>query len=457
MAKRRFFELAMVAAATITIGCGDDDGNGDDGGAGADAGSGGGADAGAAPDGGGVVSCPGDDPGLDLPDGFCATIMATSLGRARHMAVTPSGDLFVAVAPTVNGSDPGEIVALRDADGDGEAETQERFGEPGGNGIAWRDGQLYVAGNESVLRYPLPDGELVPTGPPTAIVSGLVTGADHPVKSVAFAGDDILVNIGSATNSCQAQNRMVESPGLDPCPELDVRAAIFRFADTEGQSQADGEPFVVGARNVTALTTHPITGAIIGVINGRDELAQDWPDLYTEEDDDRLPSEEYGVLAEGQDWGWPYCYHDPIQDRKVLAPEYGGDGTMVGRCEAAEPPLAALPAHWAPLGIAIYDGDALPERYRGGAFIAFHGSRYEPEPEGDIPGYNVMFLPLDANGTPAGEAEMFAGGFAGPGRPLPDQAEHRPVSVTQAPDGSLYVSSDKSGHVWRIFYAGQQD
>jgi glucose/arabinose dehydrogenase len=477
---------ALLAASLIAA-CGDDDDDNGDGGssadsgggtvadsgggtvadsgpgpgadAGGDAGSGnpdaGGADAGPIDGGPGDARCAPDNGGIVLPDGFCAAVVARSLGRARQMTVSPSGDLFVAIGPTPSGSNPGRIVSLRDTNGDGRADIRRNIGQLGGNGVAWRNGQLYLAANDRVLRYPLPDGRLVPTGPAEVIVSGLPATGDHPAKTIVFADDgDIILNIGSASNSCQERNRRRESPGIDPCPELDERAGLFRFADQPGQTAADGVRFAMGVRNANALTTHPETGAVIGAINGRDELFQDWPDFYTLEDDRRLPSEEMGVFAQGQDWGWPYCYHDAVRGEKMLAPEYGGDGETIGRCEAVQEPLYAFPAHWAPLAIAIYNGTAFPERYRGGAFVTFHGSHYEPQPEGELPGYNVSFLPLDGT-APAGDFEIFASDFAGPERPLPQRAQYRPVGVAEAPDGSLYISSDRGGTIWRIFYIGE--
>jgi glucose/arabinose dehydrogenase len=473
--------LGVLLVASLATACGDDDDDddGDDGGSTADSGSGsqadagGLADAGVAPDAGsgpdagadagmggldagvGDPRCAADNGGIELPDGFCAAVVARSLGRARQMAVTPSGDLFVAIAATPSGSNPGRIVSLRDADGDGRAEMRRSFGEMGGNGIAWRNGQLYLAANDRVLRYPLPDGRLVPTGPPVVIVSGLPATGDHPAKTIVFAENgDIILNIGSATNSCQERNRRPESPGIDPCPELTERAGLFRFADTPGQTAADGQRFATGVRNANALTTDPVTGAVFGVINGRDELGQDWPDFFTPADDLRLPSEEMAIFAQGQDWGWPYCFHDPDRGEKLLAPEYGGDGETIGRCADVQEPVLTFPAHWAPLAIAIYQGEAFPARYRGGAFVTFHGSHYEPTPAGDLPGYNVSFVPLDGL-APAGDYEIFASDFAGPDRPLPQRAQYRPVGVTVGPDGSLYISSDRGGRVWRVFYTGE--
>lgn len=433
----------FLSGAVFSTAC-DDDGDPGDGGDMTDG----------EPDDGGSTVCDEGNGSITLPDGFCATVFADNLGLARHMAVTPSGDVFVAINNSREGA-LGEVIALRDEDGDGRSDVMEAFSDSGGNGIAWRDDQLFFAQDDRVLRYDLPDGELLPTAEPEVVVSGLPANADHVSKSIAISdAGELMVNIGSASNSCQQRNRRRESPGIDPCPELDERAGLFRFADQPGQTAADGVRFAMGVRNANALTTHPETGAVIGVINGRDELAQDWPDFYTLEDDRRLPSEEMGLFAQGQDWGWPYCYHDAARAEKVLAPEYGGNGETIGRCEAVQEPLYAFPAHWAPLAIAIYNGSAFPERYRGGAFVTFHGSHYDPQPEGELPGYNVAFLPLDGT-APAGDFEIFASDFAGPERPLPQRAQYRPVGVTEAPDGSLYVSSDRGGTVWRIFYIGE--
>ncbi len=134
----------------------------------------------------------------------------------------------------------------------------------------------------------------------------------------------------------------------------------------------------------------------------------------------------------------------------MLAPEYGGDGRKAGRCAEKIEPIVAFPAHWGPNGLLFYSGAQFPERYRGGAFIAFHGSwNRAPLPQG---GYNVVFVPF-AGDRPAGVWEIFADGFAGPDV-SPRGAEHRPVGLAQGPDGSLYVSDDRGGRIYRISYLG---
>jgi glucose/arabinose dehydrogenase len=398
--------------------------------------------------------CDADDGGISLPDGFCASVVADDVGPARHMAVTRSGDLFVALADDDAAGKKGGVLALRDTDDDGVADTEERFGGRGGNGIAWHGDSLYFAQNGAVVRWDLPDGRLVPDGDAESVVADLPSTGDHVNKSIVFDGEGAMfLNIGSASNTCQEENRALESPGIDPCPELAVRAGVWRYAPATPQRVLPvGERFAMGIRNAVALAIEPTTGRLVAMQNGRDQLHENWPDLFTAEDDVRLPSEQLMIVEEGGDYGWPYCYHDGDFDQMVLAPEYGGDGETIGRCEAVEEPDAVFPAHWAPLSLHFYRGDMFPAEYRDGAFIAFHGNRFEPEVDDDLPGYSVEFQPFE-NGAPTGEFSTFADDFAGDADgTLPDAARHRPVGLAEAPDGSLYISDDKAGRIWRVFY-----
>jgi glucose/arabinose dehydrogenase len=426
----------LAACVAVTAACGGDDDDDDDGGD----------DHPDTPDAGPSVESP-----IDLPAGFTATVFAEGLGRARHVAVTPSGDVFVAIGTSPDRSDPGRVIALRDGDGDGVAETRQVVAERGGNGIWWADGQLFVGEDERIVKYAVADGQLTAAGPATVVVSGLPSTGDHRAKTVVVRGGDLFVNIGSASNACQEANRVLHSPGIEPCPELDERAGVWRFSATAtDQTPAMGTAFAIGTRNANALDLQPGTGALWTAMNGRDQLHENWPEHFTREEDQLLPPEGFAQLTEGSDHGWPYCYYDPMQGKMVLAPEYGGDGMTVGRCAAAREPDVALPGHWAPLGMEFYDGTQLPERYRGGAFVATHGSRFAPESPGE-PGYNVLFVPF-ANGAPVGTWEVFASGFAGTARPLPDAAAHRPLDVAEAPDGGLYVSDDHGGVLFAIRY-----
>lgn len=431
--------LAATAAASLTIGCADPVGPV----VSRDSAT---LDRRAAPS---SIQCDPDNAGLTLPSGFCALAVAKDIGRARHMAVRPNGDLYVAI-DNGPGAAIGGILALRDADHDGRAEIQQRFGDNGGNGIAWRDGQLYFAPNDRVIRYTFTGDELVPSAAPVVIVSGLPIGGDHPRKAIAF--DDkgnMFVNQASASNTCQVANRQLESPGVDPCPELPTRAGVWRYSATAvGQTLASGERWASEIRNATALAVNPVDGQLYGAQNGRDQLFENWPSLFDERDDALLPGEELFRLDRGKTYGWPYCYWDGQRNKKVLAPEYGGNGKTVGRCASREEPIADYPAHWAPLGMTFYTGDAFGNKYDGGLFIAFHGSRFDPRLQPAGPGYNVVFVKW-RNGKPVGKFEPFADGFAA-GDPSPAGAAHRPVSVAQAPDGSLYISDDKGGWIYRV-------
>ena len=421
-----------LLAAVLVAGCGD---------LGADGAS---ADAGAST---AEIVCAPDNGGLTLPEGFCATLVVDSLGPARHIAVAPNGDVYVKTR-----SEAGGVVALRDTTGDFQADVVEHFSEmtPMSPGIVWEtglavhDGYLWASNKEAVYRWPMPEGgALVPDSDPEIVVSGFPEQQSHASKSIAFDGDGHLyVNVGAPSNACQQEPRTPGSPGLDPCPQLERQAGIWRFrADSLGQTQQDGVRYATGLRNVVGLDWNAADGALYVMQHGRDQLDVLWPDLYTPEQNAELPAEEMLRLSEGADAGWPYCHYDGQRNEKVLAPEYGGDGREVGRCADALDPVVAFPAHWAPNALFFYTGRQFPARYRGGAFVAFHGSWNR----GPLPqqGYRVAFVPFDG-GAPAGEYETFADGFAG-AEPIggPGDAELRPMGLALGPDGALYLSDSR--------------
>ena len=397
-----------------------------------------------------VAGCGAASEDLGLPEGICATVAADHLGIARHISFSPSGDLYVAVQTSRDGKVPGHALALRDADHDGVFEQQQVFHDVGGSGIDWHGGFLYFAENTRVIRFALPDGQLAPTEAPVVIVSGLPDSGDHPAKAILVDDQNQLwVNIGSETNSCQAANRMLESPGLDPCPELAVRAGLWRYdANTANQVHATANRFATGLRNATAIDRRPEDGVLYGIINGRDQLHENWPMKFSESQEQTMPAEELFAITQNADYGWPYCFYNPMLQKKVLAPEYGGDGMTEGRCAATTAPLSFLPAHWSPLSMLFFRGDKLPERYRGGAFFANHGNRFIPD-SANPPGYNVVFIPWNG-AQPARTFDVFASNFAGSARPLPDAAAHRPLGLAQSPDGALYISDDWAGRIWRV-------
>lgn len=404
-----------------------------------------------------IVCAPGNG-GITLPDGFCASLVVDSLGQARHIAVASNGDIYVKTR-----SEEGGIAALRDTTGDFKADIIERFSDmtPMGSGILWEtgmaihDGYIWASNTEAVYRWPMPEnGMLIPEGDPEIVVSGFPEQQSHDSKSIAFDNNGYLyVNIGAPSNACQEEQRTPGSPGQDPCPQLERQAGIWRFpTDSPGQTQQDGIRYATGIRNVVGLDWNTTDNALYVMQHGRDQLNQLWPDLYTAEDNAELPAEEMLRLTEGANAGWPYCYYDWRQDKKVLAPEYSGDGQDVGRCSEFLDPVAAFPGHWAPNGLLFYTGEHFPERYQSGAFIAFHGSwNRAPLPQ---QGYKVSFVPFE-DGAPAGEYEIFADGFAGADSiASPGEAEYRPMGLAMGPDGELYISDSKNGRIWRIVYTG---
>ena len=173
-------------------------------------------------------------------------------------------------------------------------------------------------------------------------------------------------------------------------------------------------------------------------MHGRDQLGDNWG--FSAEMNANNPAEELVQVEQGDDFGWPYCYYSNEEQKKVLAPEYGGDGRKVGRCASAKDPLLAFPGHWAPLALAFYNADLFGPKYQGGLFVAFHGSwNRAPLPQA---GYRVVFVPF-TGGKPSGEYSTFATATSGP-------TDLRASGLAVAPDGSLYISADQNGKIWKV-------
>lgn len=380
----------------------------------------------------GAVCQPGNG-GLTLPAGFCAAVLAEGLGPVRQLAVGPGGEVFAALSE----GDAGALV-LVDRDGDGSVEERAAFGPGGANDVEVRNGFVYLALQGRILRWRLTPGKAAPDGEPETIVSGLPADGNHKAKSLAFGGDTMFVAIGSASNSCQKTDRLPGSPGQDPCRELERHAGIWAFAaDRPGQRFADGRRYATGLRNALALAAQPGTGDLYAAVHGRDQLSDNWG--FSDEVNANEPAEELVVVKEGDDFGWPYCYYSNEYRKKVLAPEYGGDGRKVGRCAKSKDPAAAFPGHWAPLALAFYPGDGFGPAYQGGLFVAFHGSwNRAPLPQA---GYRVSFVPFE-NGRPTGKHQTFAIGRT--------PTALRASGVAVGADGALYLADDRSGRIWKI-------
>ena len=401
-----------------------------------------------------AAKCVGDNAGLTLPAGVCASIFADSIGHARHIAVASNGDVYV----TLEGTDPSEktvqlaaVIALRDTTRDGRADVTARIGGTGNTGIALANGYLYVDEGAQIVRYKRGDNELTPSGAREVIVQNIPLLPGHRARSIAIGNDGALyMNVGSISNSCQQKDRANESPGHDPCTELSTRAGTWKFdANKTGQSFSPSARFATGIRNGMGMAIRPGDGALFVTQHGRDQLHDSWPNVFTTQYSAENPGEGLLQVNQGDDFGWPYCYYAMDQKKLVTAPEYGGNGKKTDRCTGKKAPVAAFPGHWAPMSLLFYTGNGLPAKYRDGVFIAFHGSwNRAPEPQG---GYRVVFQPM-SNGTPSGDFETFADGFAGlpPADIQPDRAKHRPVGLAQGPDGALYISDDAGGRIYRL-------
>jgi len=387
---------------------------------------------------------------IKLPSGFSSEVIAKNLGRARHIAVNSNGDIYIKLERLRKGNG---IIRLRDKNGDGRIDDTTGFGNYVGTGIAIKDGYLYASSNTGVYRYKLINNE-PDTDHPETVVKGLVDRNEHNSKSIALDNNgNIYVNIGAPSNACQEQNRVTGAPGQDPCPLLEIAGGIWQFkADKTDQSYAEGVRYATGIRNVVGLDWNTATNTLFLMQHGRDGL-QDYhffPDSISVE----LPAEEMlEVSKAGDNFGWPYCFYNQFLGKKVLNPEYGGDGKTVGRCEDAKLPVLGFPGHMAPNALLFYTGDQFPEKYKNGAFIAFHGSWNRAPLEQK--GFFVAFVPFK-DGKPGGDWEPFATGFAGREKVTsPGQAVFRPCGLAQGPDGSLYVTDDAKGYVWKIRYTGK--
>lgn len=386
---------------------------------------------------------------LQLPSGFKSTIVANDFGKVRHIAVHSNGDIYMKLDKLVNGKG---IIRLRDANKDGVMEDTLAFGNYTGTGIGIHNGYLYATSDQTIYRYPLDANQnIVNPDQPEILVDGLLNKRQHASKSITFdRKGHIYVNIGAPSNVCQEQDRQKGSPGLTPCPILENAGGIWQFSTTKlNQSFSDGVRYATGMRNALGIDWNNEVNELYVTIHGRDMLYQYFPEMYNQKTGAELPSETFYRVKQGDDCGWPYVHWDHFQNKKILNPEYGGDGKKEGAPNAISP-LVGFPGHMAPNALLIYKGNQFPERYKHGAFIAFHGSwNRSPEPQ---EGFYVVFVPMK-NGQPTGKWEVFADGFSGMS-PVTNlsAAKHRPTGLAEGADGALYVSDDKAGYVWKITY-----
>ena len=334
-----------------------------------------------------------------VPQGFEASIFADGLPGVRMLELGPDDRLYAAR------SSAGQIVRF-DLNEDGTADGGPAVVVSGLRqpyGLAFHDGDLYVGETHQIIRLEGPGFTQE-----TVVVPGLPTGG-HWTREIVFGPDGLLyVSVGSSCNLCEEGDER--------------RAAVVRY-----EADGSGEEIVgVGLRNSAGLAFHPETGELWASQNERDRLGDD------------VPAEELNILAPGgavEHFGWPYCYEDGIPN-----PEYAG----AQRCVGTVSPALEMQAHSAPLGMVFYTGEQFPTEYRGDLFLAFHGSWDRSEPTG----YKVVRVRVQ-NGQPVSYEDFVTGWLTATG-----SVRGRPVAVEVGPDGSLYVSDDGAGRIWRVRWVG---
>lgn len=345
---------------------------------------------------------------LTLPEGFEVSVFADGLGNVRNMAFAPGGIMYATRRKE------GEVIRLRDTDGDGRAEepTVVASGLGQVNGLAVQDGKLYLAPPTQVLVAPIEsDGEI---GPLTPFIDGLPAGQQHPNRTIAFGPDgSFYLTVGSSCNDC---------------PESDPRYATIMRANADGSGL---QVLARGLRNTIGFDWHPETGDLWGMDHGSDWRGPD------------SPPEELNRLIAGGHYGWPFCYGtQKVDPQTTHAPE---GRTREDFCAETVAPAMTYQAHSAPLDLVFYQGTQFPQDYRGDAFVSFHGSWNRNPPTG----YKVVRIRYEA-GWPVRFQDFMTGFLREDG----ETQFGRPAGLVVGPDGALYVADDSNGVIYRVTYTG---
>jgi glucose/arabinose dehydrogenase len=379
---------------------------------------------------------------LTLPQGFSASVVADSLGSVRHLALNKNGDIYVKLSALKEGKG---VLFLSDTDQDGKMDKSMGFANYPGTGIRIQGNTMYSSSNSSVYKYKLnAQGQVIDTGKAEILVQGLVDKGRDNAKSIALDGNNNLyVAVGSYDETCTD----AAGHGVTNCPLLDSVGGIWQFSTNKlNQSYSDAVHYARGLKNVVGLDWNEATKSLFVTPHGRGGLNSKFPKIYTKEQDKSLPAETLYELGKGADAGWPYVYYDPFQHKKIVSPEYGGDGKKSVDNKYLNP-VADFPAHLAPNDLLFYTGNMFPEKYKNGAFIVFHGQSQSLKK-----GYFVAFVPFK-NGKPSGAWEVFADNFMGVDRSNPKGSyQHRPMGIAQGADGALYIADDLKGTIFKITY-----
>ncbi len=338
---------------------------------------------------------------IKLPPGFSISVFA-EVDNARSMVLSPGGTLFV------GNRNENSVYAVKDTDGDFKADKRwviaSGLNMP--NGVAFKDGDLYVAEVSRIIKFKDIENSLSKPPAPEVVYDKYPTETHHGWKYIAFGPDGKLyVPVGAPCNICESKDA--------------VYASITRI----NQDGTGMEVFASGVRNTVGFTWHPETKALWFTDNGRDMMGDDVP-----------PCELNTAPSAGLNFGYPYCHGGTIND-----PEFGNKKP----CSDFVKPVQNLNAHVAPLGVKFYTGTMFPQTYRNQAFIAEHGSWNRTKKSGHL----VSLVKLE-NGQSVGY-ETFAEGWLDHET---QEAWGRPVDILVMPDGSMLVSDDKGGMIFRIAY-----
>lgn len=348
---------------------------------------------------------------LEAPIGFSIEEFSDQVPGARQLAVSPSGVVYVGTRRT---GEDGKVYAVVDSDNDFKADTVYTIisGLRMPNGVAFKDGDLYVAEVSKIWRFEDIESNLDKPSTPALIRDDYPTETSHGWKYIAFGPDEKLyVPVGAPCNIC---NHEEERP---------IFASLTRI-NADGSNR---EIVAHGIRNTVGFTWHPETGNIWFTDNGRDWLGDDTP-----------PGELNEITEEGQHFGFPFLHASSVWD-----PEFGDAGK--DREAEFKKPVQELGPHVAPLGLLFYTGDMFPSEYKNQALIAEHGSWNRSEKIG----YRIMMVTFDGNGNPTSYKPFITGWLQSE-----EDIRGRPVSIVQLKDGSILISDDHSGKIYRVSYHG---
>lgn len=343
---------------------------------------------------------------LILPKGFIIEIYADSIDNARSMCISPSGTIFVGNRSGKN------VYALQDADGDNYIDKKFVILKNGNmpNGVAYKDGHLYIAEVNRILKFENIESNLSNPGSPKIIYDKYPTETHHGWKYIAFGPDNKLyVPVGAPCNICESK---------DP---------VFNSITRLNEDGSGMEIVHSGVRNTVGFTWHPMTQQLWFTDNGRDMMGDDVPEC-----------ELNFAHKDSMHFGYPYCHQGDVPD-----PEFGSKR----KCSEFVPPIAKLGPHTAPLGLKFYTGDNFPAEYKNSIFVARHGSWNRSKKSG----YDIVQVVIDQNNN-VKEVKPFISGWL---NKETDDVWGRPVDILMLQDGSMLISDDYANVIYRVYYKGK--